>query len=60
VPTTRLINKLSSFVSLADADRAMLTALRGTIIELKPGEDVAIQGDRPHGDAGSDRYFGTI
>jgi hypothetical protein len=48
VPTTRLINKLSSFVSLADADRAMLAALRGTIIELKPGEDVAIQGDRPH------------
>jgi CRP-like cAMP-binding protein len=26
----------------------MLTALRGTTVELKPGEDVAIQGDRPH------------
>jgi CRP-like cAMP-binding protein len=48
VPTTRLINKFSSVFTLADTDRAMLATLKGTIIKLKPGEDVAIQGDRPN------------
>jgi CRP-like cAMP-binding protein len=47
VPTTRLFNKLSSLTTLTDSDRALLLALRGTVIALKAGEDVGVQGDRP-------------